>query len=123
MPMRSHTACAVSGTAGEARIATMRNASRASPMTASRSGPGSAFHGSLVSRWALVARMSCHVASSARLGCTSFQRAVVSVSASAAATARGLSGRGRGPTPSHFLPTTVATRLSRLPRLLARSLL
>ena len=45
-----------SGTAGEARMATMRSASRASPSTASTSGPGSAFQGSLASRWALVAR-------------------------------------------------------------------
>ncbi len=37
--------------------------------------------------------------------------------------ASGLSARGAGPTPSHFLATTVATRASRLPRLLARSLL
>ena len=56
-PMRSHTAWAESGTAGEARMATMRSASSASPMTASTAGPGSAFHGSLASRWALVARM------------------------------------------------------------------
>jgi len=34
-----------------------------------------------------------------------------------------LSGPGAGPMPSHFLATTVATRDSRLPRLLARSAL
>ena len=41
--------------------------------------------------------------------------------ASAATAASGLSGRGAGPMPPHFLATTVATRLSRLPKLLARS--
>ena len=55
----------VSGWPGEASTATMRSASSASPSTASTAGPGSAFHGSLASRWALVARISCHVASSA----------------------------------------------------------
>ncbi len=43
----------------------------ASPSTASSAGPGSIFHGSLVSRWALASRINRHVASSARDGCTS----------------------------------------------------
>ena len=101
----------------------MRSASRASPSTASTSGPGSAFHGSLASRWALVSRMRRQVASRASDGCTRAQASAVSAYASAATAASGLSGRGAGPTPSHFLPTTVATRDRRLPRLLARSLL
>ena len=49
-PSRRQISARVPGTAGEARTATMRSASRASPRTASTSGPGSAFHGSLASR-------------------------------------------------------------------------
>ena len=55
-PMRSQIAWAVPGIAGAARMATIRSASRASPSTASTRVPGSSFHGSLASRWALVAR-------------------------------------------------------------------
>ena len=41
---------AVAGIAGDTSTVTMRSASMASPRTASTSGPGSAFHGSLASR-------------------------------------------------------------------------
>ena len=60
------------------RIATIRSASSASPITASTAGPGSAFHGSFASRWELVARISCQVASRARLGWTMSHPAAVS---------------------------------------------
>src|SRR6478735_6810942 len=102
---------------------TKRSSSSASPSTASTAGPGSPFHGSFASRYALVARMSDHVASRARLGWVSAQAATVDSTAAAASTASGESAAGAGPTPSHLRPTTVATRDSRLPRLLARSLL
>ena len=45
----------------------------------------------------------------------------VAVAFAATAASRALSARGAGATPPHFLPTTVATRDRRLPRLLARS--
>ncbi len=67
-PMRRHASAHASGTAGEARIATRRIASSASPSTASTSGPGSSFHGSAASSRPLVSRMSRHVASSATEG-------------------------------------------------------
>ena len=49
--------------------------------------------------------------------------AVASASTWAATPASRLLGSGAGPTPPHLEPTTVATRDSRLPRLLARSVL
>ena len=57
----------------------MRSASRPAPSTASTSGPGSAFHGSLASRWALVSRISCQVASSASDGASRSQAAAASL--------------------------------------------
>src|SRR5258708_40181734 len=111
------------GTAGDARMATMRSASRASPSTASTAGPGSAFHGSFVSRWAFVARTSRHAAARASDGWTAAHATVAPSTASAAAVARGLSGRGAGPTPPDLRATTVATRARRVPRLVARSAL
>jgi hypothetical protein len=56
----------------------MRSASSASPITASTAAPGSAFHGSLASRWALVARISDQVASSAFDGATWLHAAAAS---------------------------------------------
>ena len=72
-PMRRQASLAAAGMAGLARIATMRSASRASPITASTSGPGSSFQGSLSSRRALVSRMRRQVASRAIDGATSAQ--------------------------------------------------
>ena len=74
-------------------------------------------------RWALVERISCHVASSARLGATMSQAAAAPATASVATAASGLSADGAGPVPPHLECTTVATRATRLPRLLARSAL
>jgi hypothetical protein len=48
-------------------------------MTASTSGPGSAFHGSLASRWALVPHQR-QVASSATEGCTTPPHAAAAAS-------------------------------------------
>src|SRR3954454_22935127 len=107
--------------AGEASTVTTRSASRASPITASTCEPGSAFHGSLASRCALVARIRLHVASRARAGADSAQAVAVAAYVDRAASANGESGRGAGPMPSHFLPTTVATRANRFPRLFAKS--
>ena len=109
--------------AGDASRVTIRSASSASPSTASTAGPGSAFHGSFASRWALVSRTSRHAASSASLGATRSQASAATRTQSAATPASGLSGRGAGPTPPHFRWTTVATRERWFPRLLARSLL
>ena len=67
-PRRSGTCRAAPARRGPT---TIRSASSASPITASTAGPGSIFHGSFASRYAFVARISDHVASSARLGCTS----------------------------------------------------
>src|SRR5581483_5454573 len=120
-PMRAQIVAVARGTAGVARMATMRSASSASPSTASTAGPGSAFHGSLASRWALVSRTSRHVASRASDGWMFDHACAASRYALAATSASGLSARGAGPMPPHLLPTTVATRASRLPRLLARS--
>ena len=56
----------------------MRRASRALPITASTSGPGSAFHGSAVSSSALVSRMRRQVASRARWGWAASHASVAS---------------------------------------------
>src|SRR3954447_7815868 len=108
--MRSHTRCDVSGMAGAASTATMRSASSASPMTVSTAGPAASFHGSFASRYELVARINVHVDSRARLGCTLAHAAAVCSYVPTAAAASELVVDGRGPTPPHFLSTTVATR-------------
>src|SRR5690606_806248 len=111
------------GMAGLARIDTMRTASSASPRMASTLGPGSSFQGSLASRWALVSRISFHVASSAADGAMLAHPSAAPRYASAATSASGLSLWGAGPTPPHLRPTAVHTRDTRLPKLLARSVL
>src|SRR5258706_12923932 len=88
-------------------MATMRSASSASPITASTCGPGSAFHGSLASRRALVARTRLHVASRARLGAVSAQAAAGVSQAVAPAAAIGAAERGAGPAPLAVVTTTV----------------
>ena len=122
-PRRSQICWQVPGRAGLASTATMRSASMASPSTASTAGPGSALHGSFASRWALVARISDHVASRARLGAIASHAAHAPATAWAAASASGPSAVGAGPMPPHLRSTTVAMRAVRLPRLLARSAL
>lgn len=121
--MRRQSSVVDSNRAGEASTVTIRRTSSASPSTRSTSGPGSAFQGSWFSRCALASRIRRQVASSALGGDVSAQAADASATTSAASGASTLSGSGAGPTPSHFLATTVATRAARLPRLLARSVL
>src|SRR5699024_4738099 len=82
-PRRSQIVWVVLGRAGEANTVTMRSASSASPMIRSTSAPGSSFHGSLASRWALVARIRLHVESSARAGETASHPAAAPANASA----------------------------------------
>ena len=122
-PMRFQISCVVVGNAGLAKIVMMRSASSASPITVFTASPGSIFHGSLSSRYELVAPISFHVASSALLGCTAAHACDVSATAVAAISASGLLADDAGPTPPHFFSTTVATRAAKLPRLFARSLL
>ena len=61
--------------------------------------------------------------SRARFGATASHAAAAPATASAATSANGLSADGAGPIPPHLECTTVATRATRLPRLLARSAL
>ena len=67
-PNRRQISTLVSGMAGPMSRATIRSTSKALPRTASTAGPGSAFHGSCVSRWAFASWMSRHVASRATWG-------------------------------------------------------
>ena len=110
------------GSPGSTEMATIRSASRASPITRSTSGPGSAFHGSfcLEVRVGGADEAPGGLERPARLDLVPARSGVCS-NAVAAAGASGLSGSGAVPTPPHFLATTVATRAARLPRLLARS--
>ena len=120
--MRRQISAAVAGMAGEASSATIRSASSA--LAEDRRpprDPGSIFQGSVASSSALAAPISRHVASSASWGAQRAQAADAASSTPAATAARSLTGRRRGPTPPHFECTTVATRATRLPRLLARS--
>jgi len=83
----------------------------------------SAFHGSAVSSSALVSRSA---ATSLRARGGAVPRSTPRwprPSWVAATPARRLAGSGDGPIPPHLEPTTVVTRDSRLPRLLARSAL
>ena len=122
-PIRRHSSAAVDGMAGDARMATIRSTSSASPSTAAtsrrRPRPSTA-------RWprdsALVSRISRQVASSASLGATRAHAAAAAaydLGGHRRERAVGVAARRRRR--RTCLSTTVATRESRLPRLLARS--
>ena len=119
-PRRRQISALVSGIAGDTRSATIRNASRALPSTPDTAGPGSDFHGSVVSSSAFVSRMSRHVASRATCGCPSFHAAVASSTTPALTAPSRLSGSGAGPIPPHFDPTTVATRAMQVPEVVGQ---